>query len=381
MCYMVQTHLTYKEMTDFGCFYTPEVFVQNLIDKIKCNISNYQDYFYVDSSCGYGSFLQKLDNLKTIGCDIDKGAIDVATANDKNSNYYCLNTLSGFSRDSINLQSDSKIIIIGNPPYNDTTSKVKNEFKNQEPCAIDADLKTRDLGISFMLSFNKLKADYVAVLHPLSYMIKKANYDLLRPFYNNYSLIDHSIINSQCFSFTSKTKGFPIIIALYKRDPKGMNYSEISNMEYKTIDGETFRINYDSIKNYISKYPSKYAQPTESDILFFTMRDINALNRSRTFIEDYGPNAIVINKNKIEYYCYVDVFKRYIEKLPYYYGNIDVFIDNEKFKPIKDVFITNSIERYPWLKGKDIKYTHNNDYSLIDNYFSELFNKLITIKN
>ncbi len=378
---MVQTHLTYKEMTDFGCFYTPDVFVQNLIDKIKYNISNYEDYFYVDSSCGYGSFLRKLENLKTIGCDIDKEAIDVATANDKSSNYYCLNSLSNFSRNSINLQSHSKIIIIGNPPYNDTTSKVKNEFKNQEPCAIDADLKTRDLGISFMLSFNKLNADYVAVLHPLSYMIKKANYDLLKPFYSNYSLIDHSIVNSQSFSFTSKTKGFPIIVALYQRSPKGMTYPEILDMQYKTIDGETFHINYDSIRNYISKYPSKYAQPTKNDILFFTMRDINALNRSRTFIEDYGPNAIVINKSKFEYYCYVDVFKRYIEKLPYYYGNIDVFIDNEKFKPIKDVFMTNSVERYPWLKSKGIKYTHNNDYSLIDNYFSELFDKSTTIKN
>lgn len=372
---MPQNHLTYKEMTDFGCFYTPEVFVQNLIDKIKHNISDYDDYFYLDSSCGYGSFLRVLENLKTIGCDIDAKAIEIAAMNDKRSVYYCLNTLSGFSRESVNLQSDSKIIIIGNPPYNDTTSRVKSDLKNQEPCAVDSDLKTRDLGISFMLSFNKLKADYVAVLHPLSYMIKKANYDLLKPFYSNYSLIDHSIINSQSFCFTSKTKGFPIIIALYKKDSKGMPYNEILNTVFKTIDGKTFRIDYDSIKNYISKYPSKYAQPKENDILFFTMRDINALNRSRTFIEEYGPNAIIVDKNKFEYYCYVDVFKRYIEKLPYYYGNIDVFIDNEKFKPIKDVFITNSIERYPWLKNKGIKYTHNNNYALIDNYFSQLFSK------
>lgn len=370
---MVQEHLTYQEMTNFGCFYTPKKFVNHLFDKITKNVQDYNDFIFLDSSCGYGSFLQSLTGVKTIGCDIDEKAIEIAKSKDKQSKYFCLNSLFEFSRKSISITDNDKLMIIGNPPYNDTTSKVKQELKNEQPCDIDADLKTRDLGISFMLSYNKLKADYVAILHPLSYMIKKANYELLKPFYNNYRLIDHSIINSQEFSMTSKTKGFPIIIALYKRDKNGLSFEEIENLEFKTIDGKTFNLKTDSIKNYISKYPSKFKEYKYDDVLFFTMRDINALNRSRTFIQDYSANSIVIDKNKFEYYCYVDVFKRYISKLPYYYGNIDVFINNQEFQKIKDIFITNSIERHPWLKEKIEHYTYNNNYTLIDNYFSKLF--------
>lgn len=370
---MIQKHLTYKEMTNYGCFYTPQKFVDNLINKIKENVSDYEKFIFLDSSSGYGSFLQCLRELNTIGCDIDEKAVEIAKLKDTQSKYFCLNTLSNFSRESISLKEEDKIIIIGNPPYNDTTSKVKQELKNDKPCDIDSDLKTRDLGISFMLSYNKLKADYVAILHPLSYMIKKANYELLKPFYNNYSLVSHSIINSQEFSMTSKTKGFPIIIALYKRDKKGLSFKEIQELEFETIENKKFSLKTDSIKNYISKYPCKNKKYKDEDILFFTMRDINALNRSRTFIQDYGANSIIIDKEKFAYYCYVDVFKRYIHKLPYYYGNIDVFIDNEKFQEIKDVFITNSIEKHPWLKEKNISYNYNNNYNLIDNYFRGLF--------
>ena len=370
---MVQKHLTYQEMTNYGCFYTPQKFVDNLIDKIKNNVVDYKKFTFIDSSCGYGTFLKSLVGLKTIGCDIDEKAVEIASLKDKQTQYYCLNALSNFTRKAIFTKEEDKIIIIGNPPYNDTTSKVKQDLKSEKPCEIDKDLKTRDLGISFMLSYNKLRADYVAILHPLSYMIKKANYELLKPFYNNYTLVDHSIINSQEFSMTSKTKGFPIIIALYKRDEKGLSYSEIEGLIFKTIDNKTFKFKHDSIKNYISKYPSKLKKYNNEDILFFTMRDINALNRSRTFIQEYGANSIIVDRRKISYYCYVDVFKRYIAQLPYYYGNFDVFIDNNEFQKIKDVFITNSIERHPWLKEKNIVYSYDNNYELIDNYFKNLF--------
>lgn len=370
---MVQQHLSYKEMTDLGCFYTPQKFVDKLIEIIKSNISDYNKYVFLDSSCGYGSFLKSLYPLKTIGCDIDEKAIETAKKICPNSRYYITNTLNNFTRESINLNENDKLIIIGNPPYNDTTSKVKNNIKKSEPCVIDSDIKTRDLGISFMLSYNKLKPDYVAILHPLSYMIKRTNYNLLKPFYTNYSLVDHCIISSQEFSKTSKTKGFPIILALYKRDNNGLKYSDILNMDFKTIDNTFFNLRHDYINNYISKYPSKNKQYKDGDILFFTMRDINALNRSKTFIEEPTDNSIIIDKNKFAYYCYVDVFKDYINKIPYYYGNCDVFINNSEFLKIKDVFITKSIEKHTWLKDK-IKYKENNNYNLIECYFKKLFN-------
>ena len=74
---MVQQHLSYKEMTDFGCFYTPQKFVDKLIEMVKTNVDGYEEYTYLDSSCGYGAFLKSLYPLRTIGCDIDEKAIEV----------------------------------------------------------------------------------------------------------------------------------------------------------------------------------------------------------------------------------------------------------------------------------------------------------------
>lgn len=374
---MVQNHLSYQEMTNLGCFYTPEKFVDKIIQMIKNKIPDYQNYTFLDSSCGYGSFLKSLYPLKCIGCDIDPKAIKIAKSMFDKCEYYNLNSLYKFNRKSVLLSESSKVVIVGNPPYNDTTSRVKNDIKNNNPCEIDEDLKTRDLGISFMLSYNKFKADYVAILHPLSYMIKQANYKLLQPFFSNYELLDHCIINSQEFSMTSKSKGFPIILAIYKRNKCGISYKQILNMEFKTFDNNKFNLKHDYIKNYISKYPIKDKIYHEDDVLFFTMRDINALNRSRTFIQDKSENSIIVDMKKFAYYCYVDVFKDYIKEIPYYFGNCDVFINNFEFNKIKDVFITRSLEKHPWLQNKNIEYQFNNNYLLIDEYFSRLINSLI----
>ena len=75
---MVQKHLSYSDMTNLGCFYTPEKFINKTIELIKNNITNLQKYYFVDSSCGYGTFLNALSEYKTIGCDIDSKAIDIA---------------------------------------------------------------------------------------------------------------------------------------------------------------------------------------------------------------------------------------------------------------------------------------------------------------
>lgn len=370
---MAKNHLSYQEMTNLGGFYTPQKFVDHLIEKLHKNIKCLKNYCFIDSSCGYGTFLAPLAKYKTIGCDIDLKAVEVATQNCPDTKFFVKNTLCDFSREYMGLTEEDKLILLGNPPYNDTTSMVKNSIKDTAPCSIDPDLKTRDLGISFLLSFNKLKADYVAVLHPLSYMIKKTNFDLLKSFYSNYTLIDHSVINSQEFSSTSKTKGFPIIIALYKRQEGGMTYEDVLNTTFRSFEGNCFTLKTDSIKNYIKKYPTKDAVCTNEDILFYTLRDINALNRSRTFIKEKIDNAIVIDKSKFHYYCYVDVFKNYIKDLPYYYGNTDVFIDNTAFLRIKDVFVTKSLEAHPWLKDKVEDFKFNDNYSLIDDYFKKLF--------
>ena len=56
---------------------------------------------------------------------------------------------------------------------------------------------------------------------------------------------------------------------------------------------------------------------------------------------------------------YICVFKKYIDKLPYYFGNFDVFINYNNFKSIEQEFIDSS--------EKNIR------NEKIDKYFSELF--------
>jgi len=80
-----------------------------------------------------------------------------------------------------NISSNDELIIIWNPPYNDTTSIIRSNIKNNN-LKMDIDIKTRDYGISFLLSYNKLNADIICVLHPLSYLIKKLNFNLLKDF-------------------------------------------------------------------------------------------------------------------------------------------------------------------------------------------------------
>ena len=132
-------------------------------------------------------FLQK--NVRFIGADIDPMALTIARKKIPNIEFKKINVLSQISRSKFGIGENEKLAIVGNPPYNDVTSRVKNDIK-AKPCKIDEEIKTRDLGLSFMLAFAKLKPDYIAVLHPLSYLIKKTNFETLKPLMQNYKLFN-----------------------------------------------------------------------------------------------------------------------------------------------------------------------------------------------
>lgn len=170
-----QKHLNHIDKVNLGSYYTPEIIVNLAYSILQKNISNINDWTILDSSCGYGSFLTKKDIAKKlIGADIDKTATDEAKKMNSKINFIHQNSLANVRRENFNIQKEEKVIAIGNPPYNDTTSIIRNSIKYTSiQNKIDSDIKTRDLGMSFLLSYNKLQADYICVLHPLSYLIKK----------------------------------------------------------------------------------------------------------------------------------------------------------------------------------------------------------------
>jgi hypothetical protein len=377
-----QKHLNYTDTVNLGSYYTPKIIVDLAYSILQKNVPSIKNFTILDSSCGYGSFLtQKNIAKKLIGADIDEKAIFEAKKRINGVDFIYQNSLKNVFRTNLKIENNEKLIAIGNPPYNDTTSIIRNSIKNvSTQDKIDFDIKTRDLGMSFLLSYNKLQADFVCVLHPLSYLIKKANFALLSNFTENYKLIDGIIISSHEFSDTSRGMAFPILIALYKRDQDGMNYDYIQNYQFKVKDDGLFCLkDFDTIVNYVQKYPNKkYLNKNDKPVAkFWTLRDINALKRNRTFIDSDTYNTVYIVMDKLPYYCYIDVFKQYAYKMPYFIGNCDVIIDNKKFNDIKECFIAQSVHTNPILKNK-FKFREIPDAKLkIENYFKELLgNKL-----
>lgn len=374
MSITLNTHLNYKDKINLGAFYTPKNYVVIVWEKIKKYID--KNSVILDSSAGYGNFFRENINVKKIANDIDKTACNIIKNNFKDVIVFNKNALQNVSREMFNIK-DEKLIIIGNPPYNDTTSIIRNNIKENK-IEIDENIKTRDYGISFLLSFKKLKADVICILHPLSYLVKKANFNLLKNFTKNYKLIESIIIDSKTFNETSKSISFPIIIALYVKDKKGMDYEYIKNFEFKTLDKKVFKLNdFDYITNYIRKYPIKNQTLQKDDILFWTMRDLNALKRNKTFINKFSYNAIIIDKKNLDYYIYVDVVKQFSKVFPYYFGNLDVIINNELFIKYKFYFIQEALNRWEFLENYYKK--ENVDIQLVRKKISEYFQKLLGV--
>src|SRR6185312_4671296 len=128
----------------------------------------------LDTSAGKGSFFinRGEGNLLLIAADNDKLAIDYLKESFPQISIIQKNALTNIKRVNYGIQDNQKLIIIGNPPYNDITSLKARKIKENSPnnLVIDPQIKSRDLGISFLRSYYQLKADYVCVLHPLSYL-------------------------------------------------------------------------------------------------------------------------------------------------------------------------------------------------------------------
>ncbi|MXY26869.1 N-6 DNA methylase, partial [Candidatus Poribacteria bacterium] len=185
---MSQAHLGYDSRVNLGSYYTPTEIVNTAWETIAPYV--HSQTTVIDTACGYGDFLKNCGQALTIGSDIDETAIDVARENSNTVvRFFQTNALSNVSRVKFGIPEQSHLIVVGNPPYNDRTSLIRHSIKSVN-FDIDEDIASRDLGISFLRSYNKLEADLICVLHPLSYLIKPTNFRLLKEFTANYKLID-----------------------------------------------------------------------------------------------------------------------------------------------------------------------------------------------
>lgn len=339
-----QSHLGVVGRVNLGSFYTPAKYVEMVAGWLKKHGID-ETWTIADLSCGYGAFFELADLpdfacCRYIGNDIDFEAVATARKMFPRTEFTVQNALCDVSREKFLMSPGERIVIVGNPPYNDVTSQINQKIKTSD-VAMDADVKTRDLGMSSLLAYDKLKADYVAVLHPLSYLIKKANFKATGRFFENYEMLEHIVFSSQEFAGTSKTTGFPVIVALYRRtEGHGLTYRMVRDMNFRTVEGDEFALSwFDYATDYVKKYPHK--ERYKPEILFYTMRDINALKRCRTFISGRIANAVDVAPEQLSYYCYIDCFKRYAQT-PYWMGNFDVpFIEGE-FADIADAVVADA---------------------------------------
>ncbi len=340
-------HLTTVDRINLGSYYTPAKYVQVVASWLKqYGVDN--SYAIADLSCGYGAFFQLANDFPLnsfVGNDIDAEAAAQAKKNFPFVNIFNLDCLSNITRAAYGLTDNDKLVIVGNPPYNDTTSLVGKNIKTQ-PSHTAPQIKARDLGIASLQAYNLLKADYVAVLHPLSYLVKATNFRSGAAFFNSYQLLEHIVFSSQEFTGTSRLNGFPVVVGLYRRTTtNGLTYSEVLKMRFKTVEGRNFAISdRQYVSNFIPKYPHK--RRFSPEILFYTLRDVNALARCRTFLKERCANAVDVDPAKLAYYCYLDCFKKFAT-IPYWMGNLDVPFIAKDFDNLSADFIAVAQSMHP----------------------------------
>jgi hypothetical protein len=415
-----------KQKSKFGKYYTPRHLVEKLHYMVSPHIKD--NSIILDAAAGCGAFLETFKNYKTMGRDIDGEAVETLESLEFES-VKRDNSLYNVDRKKYGLNENDHLVIIGNPPYNDWTSKNKKTGRNAKEkyeIEIDSDVKSNDLGMSFLKAFEKLKADVICVLHPLSYLIKETNFRRMGSFVEKYYLEDALIFSSREFSDTQQTP-FPIVIALYLKGK--MDYEYILNFRFNVLNkangseglntppappkrgklmgaggtpilpkpsrvaserGESkggennfqasserkfvFK-NIETIDGYIRKYPPKKNEDRHSDIglYMYNIRDLNSLLTSGNLTEkvNFGSH-ITIDFKELYKYAYLNCMKRYFEK-DFLFGNLSPIVlkkDLENDEYFQDIFVIDTILNNQKLSIFDVKSEENiiKKYNLVDQF-------------
>lgn len=326
--YSAIKHLTKEDIVKNGSIFTPQEIVQLAFKKCQPHIDN--EAVILDMGAGYGAFISKFRDKgkRCIGTECDATSIHFLRQEFPEIEFYHENSLSKVSRTKYRINENEKLIIIGNPPYNDITSQYKKGEKGEIEC--DKDIEARDLGISFLRAYNKLMAKYICVLHPLAYLIKKQNFKNLKEFKDNYKLIDATIFSSKEFESIKRTNAeFPVVAALYERNNEGMTFKDIEDFSFKIYHSRKrfYLKGINTIDGKVKKYPTKNSI---CKLQFYTLRDINALVRNATFVKGPINNGIDVTADNLYQYAWLDYFKNNFKPSDkYLYGNLSPLYSEE----------------------------------------------------
>lgn len=370
-------HLPKNKRIQLGSYYTPEILVKQVHEFIITYLENRKIKCIVfDSAGGCGAFIFGLENHDYRIADCDSEACKFLEQHFNQHNIFHTNSLKDVNRNKYLIPSSAFLIMVGNPPYNDTTSEFRNGEKGKNEC--DEDLYDRDIGISFLKSYHKLNADVVCVLHPLSYLIKEANFKRLRNFKDNYKLIKGKIFSSALFHGTGTGK-FPILISLYEKCPDGMTFDYIGNFKFNILgSSKTFVLsNFETTDGYINKYPPRKNDVKKSPIglYYYSFRDINSLKKNASFITREHPNGIVVTLENLYKYSYLYALKNLFNPDDaWLYGNLSPLINIEDVEQNKNLYVLYAIKT-----NKVFREVNNSVLKKIANYYKIKFNNTVKV--
>ena len=360
-------HLTKEDIIKNGCIFTS----RNLVDLVfqQCEPHITEDTIILDMGSGYGAFINVFSKIgnRCIGTDCDEVSIELLRQDFPETEFFLENSLLNVCREKYGIGEEDRLIVVGNPPYNDTTSIYRKGQKGELVC--DEDLISRDLGISFLKAYNKLKANYVCVLHPLSYLIKKQNFNQLKTFKDNYRLLKAVVFSSNMFeSISKKSTDFPVVAALYERNTNGMTFEDILSFNFDIFDSDKkFCLGkIKTIDGIINKYPKKNAS---SNICFYTLRDINALARNTSFANGPISNGVDVTIDNLYQYAWLLFLKENFNPPEYkfLYGNLSPLYSLS----IEEDAIKNILATYAYKKNKVV--SSNFQKSEIEDKYGKIF--------
>lgn len=285
-----------------GVVYTPIRLVEIAINWLKDLIL--PNDVILDLGSGKGAFCLKFaenfKNNKVIGIELD----DVKIDNEPLPNLTIYNNTNAFD---FNYYVNN-YIIIGNPPYRDATALYQKSNLKQ---VVPTKYFNNDLGIAFFNLYAQIKPKYVCVIFPFSFLIKESKFKQLKNFTKTYSLLKGIIFSSHEFTALKK-QPFACCLALFAYDENGMNFNNIRNFKFDILNSNKqycLKDIHTIAEINLAKYPNKDKRDT--DLFFYTLRDMNALKRNKTFYNKNIDNVLSVKQNDLYKYAWIDYLKNH----------------------------------------------------------------------
>lgn len=319
----LSAYISDRDKTKLGQYYSPTCALELIYTLVHEYLT--PSSVIVDLCVGRGAFFKPFSNYTFLGMDVDQAAISF----NQKAGLFSAKQGDAFDLTSLKLlgiSDPSQVFIVGNPPYNDTTSKNKRSLKQTKGQATGRD---RDLGVAFLQHYFSLKPRIVAVLHPMSYFLKFTNF--ARVANRGYKLAGCHIFSSRVFA-THGANAFPCVAALWVPDATSYTREQLRTVhaniltskfpvwtlaggklirsskdfrpaDYTTVDDPAHKIN---------KYPKDEA--SDIDLYQYNFRDLNSLLAGGNLTNKRGTTIPVNIGNSGETlfeYCALNVIKRY----------------------------------------------------------------------